>query len=79
MTQTELLKLLSSGVVQVTFTKKDGTNRIMKCTRDLALVPVNKHPKTELINNETLDRITAYDIEANDWRSFMFSSCSNFS
>lgn len=35
--------LLRERVVTVTFTKKDGTERVMKCTLSSAIIPVAEH------------------------------------
>lgn len=74
MTQTELLQEMQTGVVKVTFTKADGTTRVMNCTRNLELIPTDKHPKTIPSNSDQTDRITAFDIDAAGWRSFKFSA-----
>lgn len=73
MTQIELLQNLRAGVQQLTFTKADGTTRVMNCTRNLEIIPLDKHPKTVLVDSEN-DRITAYDVDAAGWRSFKFSA-----
>lgn len=75
MEKSSLLKSLSDSVVTVTFTKKDGTDRVMKCTRSPALIPANFSPKgeTQVVTEET-DNIRVFDVEAQGWRSFNFSS-----
>lgn len=71
-----LLKILSEGQTTVTFTKKDGTVRVMNCTRDPKLIPSEYHPKTTEDNTtlESSDNIRVFDLENNGWRSFNFSS-----
>jgi hypothetical protein len=54
--------------VTVTFIKKDGTERTMKCTRNLKLIPEDKHPKG--VKKETGDVLPVFDLDKNDWRSF---------
>lgn len=53
----------------ITFTKKDGTVRKMKCTRNSNLIPADQLPK------KTEDRptgaIPVFDLEAQGWRSFL--------
>ena len=48
-----LLGLLRSEVVDITFTKKDGSERIMKCTLMESKIPNEKMPKgTEKAKND---------------------------
>lgn len=67
---------LSYGPVTVTFTKKDGTERVMKCTTNDSLVPhiveESLTPKREKKPNE--DVMSVYDLEAHGWRSFRWDS-----
>ena len=63
--------------VSVTFTKKDGTERVMKCTTSTELVPQepiveNAEPKREKKVNE--DVMPVYDLEAGHWKSFRWDS-----
>ena len=68
---TEWLKgmlAVSEGVV--TFTKSDGTERVMKCT----LVP-DQLPKIEIKEDakprkESTTSMRVFDLEKNEWRSF---------
>lgn len=68
---------LAFGPVTVTFTKKDGTERVMKCTTSTALVPVElvvegAEPKREKKVNE--DVMPVYDLESKAWKSFRWDS-----
>jgi hypothetical protein len=68
---------LNFGPVTVTFTKKDGSERIMKCTTNADLVPQepvteSTQPKKEKKVNE--DVMPVYDLEAKAWRSFRWDS-----
>lgn len=72
MEKSELLKSLAEGVISVTFTKKDGTDRVMLCTRKSSLIPTEFHPKGETV--ETGDNIRVFDVEKNGWRSFNLST-----
>jgi hypothetical protein len=57
----------------ITFTKKDGTERVMKCTlREGVAVPYEK--KTERTREAKADILPVWDIEANGWRSVNVSS-----
>ncbi len=79
---------LAFGPVTVTFTKKDGTERVMECTTAPSLVPLvlteEKHytntdspinfpaPKRERKVNE--DVCPVYDLESKHWKSFRWDS-----
>lgn len=70
--------LLSTGTLQVTFTKKDGTERIMKCTTDSAFIPEDKQPSGESTIKENTEVVRAFDIENNGWRAFRVDSIKSF-
>jgi len=68
---------LRMGPVTVTFTKKDGTERVMKCTTDATLI-MFKDPtvleskgSTRKVNE---DIIPVYDLEQSAWKSFRWDS-----
>ena len=72
---TTLREMLSKGVLSVTFLKKDGTERTMKCTLKPDLLP----PQTDL--EEAVEKkaprtesIAVWDLEKEAWRSFRFDS-----
>ena len=71
-----LLQMLAEGQTTIQFTKKDGTLRVMNCTRDPKLIPSGYHPKTSEDNTklESSDNIRVFDLENSGWRSFNFSS-----
>ena len=75
-TQDKLKELLQEGEVTVTFTKKDGTTRVMKCTQNLALIPTDKQPKTVegTLPKKSTDNVKVYDLETEAWRSFNYST-----
>jgi hypothetical protein len=66
-----LLGLLSdeTNPTTVTFTKKDGTERVMRCTRSPAQIPEDQHPKNGTNDSETSLRV--FDLDKNEWRSFI--------
>jgi hypothetical protein len=64
----ELAKALSEQNAEVTFTKKDGTDRLMKCTlREDIAVPYEK--KTERTREGIPSILPVWDLEADAWRS----------
>lgn len=73
----ELKSYLAGGVVNVKFTKRDGTEREMKCTVNETYIPKELHPKgTGRKVTEDVQKV--FDIEAQAWRSFRFDSIKDF-
>jgi hypothetical protein len=61
---------LRNGVTTVVFTKKDGSERTMKCTLNESFIPQEQRPKegsTHKVNDSVL---AVFDIEKQGWRSF---------
>jgi hypothetical protein len=63
--------------VYVKFTKKDGTERIMKCTLDFNRIPKDQKPKgfdaIKFLSKIQKSKIlSVYDLEKKDWRSVPF-------
>lgn len=71
-----LLKALSEQVIEVVFTKKDGSIRSMNCTRNMGLIPNEYHPKNseDSTSLESAENIKVFDVDKQGWRSFNFSS-----
>lgn len=72
-----LLKDLRQYVIEVTFNKVDGTQRIMRCTlRPDLLPPTYQEDITEerQFHKENKDVISAWDVHKNNWRSFRINS-----
>jgi len=70
----DVLSLLSDGIVEVHFTKVDGTTRVMMATLDSDIV-VNGNAdeaKSEMRMNSTAQPV--WDVEANGWRAFKWNS-----
>lgn len=63
---------LSKNGMIVKFTKVDGTERTMRCTTNLSLVPTDMHPKTEGYGSEDVKRV--FDLDKQGWRSFRIAS-----
>ena len=74
-----LKTMLKQHVVVVTFTKKDGSERIMNCTLQEDLIPIKVVSESANTSNVTIrtvndDVVPVYDIDAKDWRSFRWDS-----
>ena len=82
---------LHTGKLRVTFTKKDGTERVMLCTQNHALIPVEKMPKPA----PTVDAqgnavpvkaarpvpphlVVVFDLDKGEWRSFGITTVKTF-
>lgn len=81
----ELRRDLACKTLSVTFIKKDGSERVMKCTLSPSLLPeiirVEKTDesgavivKTRKINEDIQN---VYDLENSAWKSFRFDSITN--
>ena len=77
--------LLSEGVAEVKFVKKDGTNRIMLCTTKVTLIPerafepVESIARIEAANAQEVkpknpDVAVIWDLQKDAWRSFRYDS-----
>ena len=68
MTKIEVLrKVLSEHVVTVTFTKLDGSTRVMKCTLRPDMIPLTENGGDSVHSDTTT---VVYDLEKQAWRSF---------
>jgi len=70
-----LRQLLKSEVVTLTFTKKDGTERVMKCTLSENVIPFDVLDAVSDKNHKkSVEAQSVYDLEAEGWRSFRWDS-----
>jgi WYL_2, Sm-like SH3 beta-barrel fold len=65
-----LLANLEESIVEVTFTKKDGTERVMNCTLQEDYLPET----TGVGRAASFDAVSVYDVDKEDWRSFRWDS-----
>jgi len=76
--KTWLRDMLHMGPLTVTFTKKDGEERVMTCTLKEDNIPIESRPKV-LAEGETPKKrndntISVWDLNANGWRSFVLAN-----
>jgi len=72
-----LQNFLPTNEVLVEFTKKDGTIRKMRCTKNPSLIPVEATPKGT--GKQKVDTtVSVYDTEVKGWRSFAKDSLISF-
>ena len=70
--------LLTEQNVKITFTKKDGTERVMNCTLDPNVIPLVESVQDQREKNKEKDYIAAYDTDIKAWRSFIIKSVKAF-
>jgi len=68
-----LIGILKNETAQLTFKKKDGTMRVMKCSLREDHMPVYEK-KTERVRATNDDTLSVVDLEKNEWRSFRYDS-----
>ncbi len=70
MTREDLVNLLQTTVATITFTKVDGTERVMKCTLISDFLPALKGSN----NARNQSVLPVWDVEKEAWRSFKLES-----
>ena len=75
-TQNWVKGMLQETTVFVTFTKKDGTERVMAATLNQNAIPADKMPKVSesATNTKSESAQRVFDTEINEWRSFRWDS-----
>lgn len=64
--------MLRNRVMEITFTKTDGTERVMKCTLQETVIPQREDTgKTRAANPEVC---SVWDVDKQAWRSFRWDS-----
>ena len=84
MNREQMINLLKQSKQIVTFTKVDGTERVMECTLNPTLMPQDQQPVepkpkldgTPKKDNDTVVRAYAFDVQS--WRSFRVDSVKTF-
>lgn len=76
-TKTLLPELLKNNIATVTFTKKDGTERVMKCTLKPDLLPIQVVNEDKPAKKKSETTIAVFDLEINAWRSISYDSVSS--
>lgn len=73
-----LQDMLRMGPVTVTFTKKDGDERVMTCTLHEDAIPADQRPKPLAEGHEQRKRsdanLSVWDMNAKGWRSFILAN-----
>jgi len=76
MTYSKIKKILSEGIHKVTFTKADGTKRVMEATLDPKYLSdlEGYDPKAKPSEYVNEDSVKCIDTKINQWRSFRVDS-----
>jgi hypothetical protein len=75
-----LKTMLQNEVVEVTFTKKDGTERVMRCTLQEDFIPAFQiESASQETKKKSGDALAVWDVEASGWRSFRWDSIKSVS
>ena len=72
-TYDNVYSILKNGVASVTFTKVDGSNRVMRCTLMDQYLPEQYRGKGAMLT-EAGNTIRVYDLDLGEWRSFRVDS-----
>jgi hypothetical protein len=79
-TKENLVDTLRHNIVTVTFTKVDGTERVMKCTLMSEHIPNAPSTNGEIVLKESSSKtISVWDTEASGWRSFRVDNVKSIS
>lgn len=65
---------LSEDVITVTFTKADGSERVMRCTTSGEFIPEDHMPKEDSTRKFSDETQRVFDVENAGWRSFRWDS-----
>ena len=77
---TEWLKgALKTNIVDVTFTKKDGTERVMNCTTNPDIVPKVEIKEGSKPRKQSETTMRVFDTDIKEWRSFTVKSIKHLS
>jgi len=66
----KLVENLHHEVYEVSFTKKDGTVRDMKCTLRADYLPSKAESESSSTRKANPDVLAVWDLEKEEWRSF---------
>ena len=62
--------MLRDRELKITFTKKDGTERVMRCTLDPNKLPVQESTETNANRKVSTETMAVFDLDVQGWRSF---------
>lgn len=68
-TKENIRELASKNVIEVTFTKVDGSQRVMRCSLQEKYLPASMN-ESETATKDNPDILAVFDIVSAGWRSF---------
>lgn len=69
-----LTEWLKKGVFEVTFTKNDGTVRVMEATLLASKLPIVENKTTARTKKPNPEVLSVWSVKDNSWRSFRIDS-----
>ena len=72
-----LKQQLKEGVKTITFTKTDGTQRVLRCTLQESALPQVDPSKVTTTKKQNDEALAVWDLDNAGWRSFRFDSIIN--
>ena len=80
-TRDGLIDMPRHNIVNVTFTKVNGEERVMKCTLQPTHIPNAPTQNGELVveGSSTSNNVSVWDVDSNGWRSFRVASVKSVS
>ena len=72
-TKQNVAELARNGIIRVTFTKTDGTERVMVCSLMDQFLPVMMED-VEVVTKDNPNVLAVIDLDARNWRSFRINS-----
>ena len=86
LSETDLIKFkkwlkshLRMGPVTVTFTKKDGSERVMNCSLQQEIIPISENKTPKKVKPENENVLAVWDLEKDAFRSFRVDSLIDYS
>lgn len=76
--RSQLVNALHDNIVEVKFTKVDGTERVMRCTLMQEYLPSGGSGKQLLLESQPT-AISVWDVDAKGWRSFRLDNVKSVS
>jgi len=73
LSKSNIKNMLNTGIINVKFTKTNGSERLMKCTLIKEIVK-EYEKKTEKTRPVSEDILSVWDVEKDGWRSFRYDS-----
>lgn len=76
-TREDYMRLLRDNICIVTFTKRDGTERVMRCTLKsdyLPKVSVEINSEAKPVRKTNLNTVSVWDMDKGAWRGFALDS-----